>query len=104
MVFHRKISRHHEYYFKPSREALGNAWQLLEKNSRLLKFSWSTFQPRDDSSILENFRLVELEDAQGLLAGPSRQLEAISLRLQNIKKGLDACELFLSCREEATFA
>jgi hypothetical protein len=32
------------------------------------KISWSTFQPRDNSSILEDFRLVELWDAQGLLA------------------------------------
>jgi hypothetical protein len=44
----------------------------LEDYSRRLqdysKISWSTFQPRDDSSILENFRLVELGDAQGLLA------------------------------------
>jgi hypothetical protein len=27
------------------------------------KISWSTFQPRDDSSILEDFPLVELGDA-----------------------------------------
>jgi hypothetical protein len=32
------------------------------------KISWSTFQPRDDSSIFEDFRLVELGDTQGLLA------------------------------------
>jgi hypothetical protein len=47
---------------------------LQEHNSRTLgdfsrrlqdysKISWSTFQPRDASSILEDFRLVVLEDA-----------------------------------------
>jgi hypothetical protein len=52
---------------------------LREKHSRTLgdysrrlqdysKISWSTFQPRDDSSVLEDFQLVELGDAQGLLA------------------------------------
>jgi hypothetical protein len=47
---------------------------LQEQNSRMLgdysrrlqdysKISWSTFQPRDASSILEDFRLVVLGDA-----------------------------------------
>jgi hypothetical protein len=47
---------------------------LQEGNSRTLghysrrlqdysKISWSTFQPRDASSILKDFRLVVLEDA-----------------------------------------
>jgi hypothetical protein len=47
---------------------------LQEQNSRTLgdylrklqdysKISWSTFQPRDASSILEDFRLVVLRDA-----------------------------------------
>jgi hypothetical protein len=47
---------------------------LQEQNSRTLgdysrrlqdysKISWSTFQPRDASSILEDFRLVVLGDA-----------------------------------------
>jgi hypothetical protein len=46
---------------------------LQEQNSRMLgdysrrlqdysKISWSTFQPRDTSSILEDFRLVVLGD------------------------------------------
>jgi hypothetical protein len=30
-------SRQHEYYWRPSREALGDAWGLLEKTSRQLK-------------------------------------------------------------------
>jgi hypothetical protein len=52
---------------------------LREKYSRTLgddsrrlqdysKISWSTFQSQDDSSILEDFRLVELGDTEGLLA------------------------------------
>jgi hypothetical protein len=47
---------------------------LQQRNSRTLgdysrrlqdysKISWSTFQPRDASSILEDFRLVVLRDA-----------------------------------------
>jgi hypothetical protein len=47
---------------------------LQEQNSRTLgdysrrlqdysRMSWSTFQPRDASSILEDFQLVVLEDA-----------------------------------------
>jgi hypothetical protein len=43
----------------------GNYLRRLQDYSRI---SWSTFQPRDDSSALEVFRLVELGDAQGLLA------------------------------------
>jgi hypothetical protein len=58
-------SRQHEYYSRPSREELGDAWELLKKTSRLI--SWSTFQPQVDSSTLGDFWLVELEDAQGLL-------------------------------------
>jgi hypothetical protein len=30
------------------------------------KISWSTFQPQDDSSILEDFRLVELGDTKAI--------------------------------------
>jgi hypothetical protein len=52
---------------------------LQEKNSGTLenysrriqdysRVSWSTFQPLDDSSALKDFWLVELGDAQGLLA------------------------------------
>jgi hypothetical protein len=43
------------------------------------KISWSTFQPRDDSSILDDFWLVELGDAQGLLAKAVNILEDILL-------------------------
>jgi hypothetical protein len=39
---------------------LGNYSRRLQDYSRI---SWSTFQPRDASSILEDFRLVVLGDA-----------------------------------------
>jgi hypothetical protein len=39
---------------------LGNYSRRLQDYSRI---SWSTFQPRDVSSILEDFRLVVLGDA-----------------------------------------
>jgi hypothetical protein len=39
---------------------LGDYWRRLQDYS---KISWSTFQPRDASSILEDFRLVLLGDA-----------------------------------------
>jgi hypothetical protein len=55
---------------------LGNYSRRLQDYSRI---SWSTFQPWDDSSTLEDFRLVELGDAQRLLAKPSRLLEGILL-------------------------
>jgi hypothetical protein len=43
---------------------LGNCSRRLQDYSRI---SWSTFQPRDASSTLENFWLVVLGDAWGLL-------------------------------------
>jgi hypothetical protein len=53
---------------------VGTVEDLQERNSRTLgnysrrlqdysRISWSTFQPRDASSILEDFRLVVLGDA-----------------------------------------
>jgi hypothetical protein len=39
---------------------LGNYSRRLQDYSRI---SWSTFQPRDASSIFEDFRLVVLRDA-----------------------------------------
>jgi hypothetical protein len=53
---------------------------LLEETSRLLKISWSTFQPRDDSS--KNFWLVELRDTQGLLAEAIKTTQNHITRLQ----------------------
>ena len=49
------------------------------------KISWSTFQPRDDSSILEDFRLVELGDAQGLLAKAIKTTRRHPARLQSTR-------------------
>jgi hypothetical protein len=43
---------------------LGNYSRRLQDYSRI---SWSTFQPRDASSTLEDFWLVVLGDAWGLL-------------------------------------
>jgi hypothetical protein len=50
-----------------------------------LKISWITFQPRDDSSILEDFRLVELRDAQGLLAKAVKTTRRHPTRLQSTR-------------------
>jgi hypothetical protein len=66
---------------------------LQEKNSRTLgncsrrfqdysRISWSTFQPRDASNILEDFRLVVLKDAWGLLAKAVKTTRIYPTRLQ----------------------
>jgi hypothetical protein len=49
------------------------------------KISWSTFQPQDDSSILEDFRLVELGDTQGLLAKAIKTTRRHPTRLQSTR-------------------
>jgi hypothetical protein len=52
------------FFFKDLQEensrTLGNYSRRLQDYSRI---SWSAFQPRDASSILEDFWLVVLEDA-----------------------------------------
>jgi hypothetical protein len=69
---------------------------LQEKNSRTLgdysrrlqdysKISWSTFQPRDASSILEDFRLVVLGDACGLLVKAVKTTRSYPARLQSTR-------------------
>jgi hypothetical protein len=55
---------------------LGNYTRRLQDYSRI---SWSTFQPRDASSILENFWLVVLGDTEDHSSRPSRLLETILL-------------------------
>jgi hypothetical protein len=71
---------------------------LREKNSGTLgdysrrlqdysKIRWSTFQPQDDLSTLEDFRLVEIGDAQGLLAKAIKITRRHPARLQ-ITQGL----------------
>jgi hypothetical protein len=49
---------------KNNSRTLGNYSRRLQDYSRI---SWSTFQPRDASSVLEDFCLVVLGDASGLL-------------------------------------
>jgi hypothetical protein len=49
-----------EYLQEQNSGTLGNYSRRLQDYSRI---SWSTFQPRDASNILEDFRLVVLEDA-----------------------------------------
>jgi hypothetical protein len=69
---------------------------LREQNSRTLgdystrlrdysKISWSTFQPRDASSILEDFRLVVLGDASGLLVKAVKTTQSYPARLQSTR-------------------
>jgi hypothetical protein len=55
---------------------LGNYSRRLQDYSRI---SWSTFQPRDASSILEDFWLVELGAPKDYLSRPSRLLKTILL-------------------------
>jgi hypothetical protein len=69
---------------------------LQDKNSRTLGnysrrlhdyswISWSTFQPRDASSILEDFRLVVLGDAWGLLVKAIKTTRIYPARLQSTR-------------------
>jgi hypothetical protein len=69
---------------------------LQEKNSRMLgnyskrlqdysRISWSTFQPRDASSTLEDFWLVELENAWELLVKAIKTTRNYSARLQSTR-------------------
>jgi hypothetical protein len=62
---------------------------MLRDYSRRLqdysKISWSTFQPQDDSSILEDFRLVQLRDAQGLLTKAVKTTRRHPARLQSTR-------------------
>jgi hypothetical protein len=47
--------------------------------------NWSTFQPRDASSILEDFRLVVLGDARGLLVKAVKTTLSYPARLQSTR-------------------
>jgi hypothetical protein len=71
-------------------ENTGIVEDLQEQNSRTLgdyssrlrdysNISWSTFQSRDASSILEDFRLVVLGTLEDYSSRPSKLLEAILL-------------------------
>jgi hypothetical protein len=61
---------------------LGNYWRRLQDYSRI---SWSTFQPRDASIILEDFRLVVLGDACGLLVKAIKTTRNYPARLQSTR-------------------
>jgi hypothetical protein len=65
MDFHQDITSTIEDLREKNSGMLGDYSRRLQDYS---KISWSTFQPLDDSSILEDFRLVELGGAHGLLA------------------------------------
>jgi hypothetical protein len=69
---------------------------LREKYSRTLgdysrrfqdysRISWSTFKPWHDSSTLEDFRLVELGDTQGLHAKAIKTTQGHPARLQSTR-------------------
>jgi hypothetical protein len=59
---------------------LGNYSRRLQDYSRI---SWSTFQPLDASSTLEDFWLVELGDARGLLVKAIKTTRNCPARLQS---------------------
>jgi hypothetical protein len=69
---------------------------LQEKKSRMLgnysirlqdysRISWTTFQPRDASGTLEDFWLVELEDAWELLVKAIKTIRSYPSRLQSTR-------------------
>jgi hypothetical protein len=78
-------SRQSEYYWRPSREELEDAWNCSRRLLDYSQISWSTFQPRDASSILENFRLVVLGDAWGLLVKAIKTTRNYPARLQSTR-------------------
>jgi hypothetical protein len=79
---------------------LGNYSRRLRDYS---KISWSTFQPWDDSSILEKFRLVELGDAQGLLAKAIKTTRRHLARLQSTRGLVNICNLIRSLYSNISF-
>jgi hypothetical protein len=62
---------------------LGNYSRRLQDYSRI---SWSTFQPLDASSILEDFQLVVLTDARGLLVMAIKTTRNYHARLQSTRR------------------
>jgi hypothetical protein len=61
---------------------LGNYLRRLQDYSRI---SWSIFQPRDASSIFEDFRLVVLKDSWGLLVKAIKTTLNYPTRLQSTR-------------------
>jgi hypothetical protein len=80
MVFHQDNMSTIEDLREKHSGTLGDYSRRLQDYS---KISWSIFQPRDDSSILEDFRLVELGDTQGLLAKAIKTTQRHPARLQS---------------------
>jgi hypothetical protein len=50
-------------FWRPSRAALEDAWDYSRRLQDCSNISWSTFQPRDASTTLEDFSFVVLGDA-----------------------------------------
>jgi hypothetical protein len=50
-------------FWRPSRAALEDAWDYSRRLQDCSNISWSTFQPRDALTTLEDFSLVVLGDA-----------------------------------------
>jgi hypothetical protein len=63
-----------------TRGRLGTTREDFKTTQRI---SWSTFQPRDVSSALEDFWLVELEDAWGILVKAIKTTPNHPTRLQS---------------------
>jgi hypothetical protein len=80
MVFHQDIASSIEDLREKHSGTLEDYSRRLQDYS---KINWSTFQPQDDSSILEDFQLVELGDAQGLLTKAVKTTRRHPARLQS---------------------
>jgi hypothetical protein len=71
-----------EYLQEENSRKLGDYSRRLQDYSRI---NWSTFQPQDASSILEDFWLVELGDAWGLLVKAIKTTRNYRTRLQSTR-------------------
>jgi hypothetical protein len=78
-------SKQHGHCWRPSREALEDAWDYLRRLQDCSNISWSTFQPRDASTTLEDFWLVVLGDAWGLLIKVVKTTWSYPSRLQSTR-------------------
>jgi hypothetical protein len=89
-IFHMvSSSRQNEYYEdlqEKNSRTLGNYSSRLQDYSRI---SWSTFQPRDASSTLEDFWLVVLGDACELLIKAIKTTRNYPARLESTRGLVD---------------
>jgi hypothetical protein len=87
-------SPNHIFHMVPSSRQAGTIEDLQEENSRTLgdylrrlqdysRISWSTFQPRDALSTLEDFWLVVLGDTWELLVKAIKTTQNYPARLQS---------------------